>query len=45
MVMAKKGDTHLWTIAILVHRDFYLQRFIPSHLDDVADSKLDFLSR
>jgi hypothetical protein len=45
MVMAEERDTHLWTTAILVHEDLQLQRLILSHLDDVADSKIDFLGR
>jgi hypothetical protein len=44
-VMAEQGSTHLWATAVLVHGDPQLQRLVPSHLNDVADSMLDFFSR
>jgi hypothetical protein len=36
--------TYLWTTAILIHRDFQLQKLISPHLNDVADPKLDLFS-
>jgi hypothetical protein len=41
----RNRETHLWTAAVLVHGDLQLQRLIPPHLNDVADSAFDFLSK
>jgi hypothetical protein len=45
MIIAEQEGAHLWTIAVLVHRDLQLQLLISPNFDDVADSTLNLLGR
>jgi hypothetical protein len=43
--MAGQEGTHLWAIAVPIHRNFQHQLFISPNFDDAADSMLNLLGR